>query len=82
MKTQNNKQPMMDAFRRARVDIVIMADWIADWIECEMEKHGDKVTWASVGSLEHTRENLIEMLEFLTGLEQSKIQSILDEQRK
>jgi len=75
--TQNNTQRMMDAFKRAQADIASLADWI----ECELEKYedDDEVTWASVGSLEHVRENLIETLAFFSGVEQSEIKRSLDE---
>ena len=67
---------MMDAFKRAQADIASLADWI----ECELQKHDDqKVAWATVGSLEHVREQLIETLAFFSGVEQSEIQRSLDE---
>jgi len=76
MATAPNKQRMMDAFKRAQADIASLADWI----ECELDKEkADEVTWASVGSLEHVRENLIETLAFFSGVEQSEIQRSLDE---
>ncbi len=74
-KTQNT-QRMIDAIKRARADIASLADWI----ECELDKQNDdEVTWATVGSLEHVRENLIETLAFFSGVEQSEIQRSLDE---
>jgi len=76
MTTQNNKQRMMAALKRAQADIASLADWI----ECELDKDSDdEVTWATVGSLEHVRENLIETLAFFSGVEQSEIQRSLDE---
>ena len=76
MTTQNNKQRMMDALKRARADIASLTDWL----ECELQKQDDKeVTWATVGSLEHVRENLIETLAFFSGVEQPEIQRSLDE---
>ncbi len=76
MTTTSNTQYMTDALNRVRADIASLADWI----ECELEKDGDdEVTWASVGSLEHVRENLIETLAFFSGVEQSEIQRSLDE---
>jgi len=76
MTTQNNKQRMMAALKRAQADIASLADWI----ECELDKDSDdEITWASVGSLEHVRENLIETLAFFSGVEQAEIQRSLDE---
>ena len=75
MATQPNTKRMMDAFKRAQADIASLADWI----ECELDKDGDEVTWASVGSLEHVREQLVETLAFFSGVEQSEIQRSLDE---
>ena len=78
MTTQPNTQRMMDALKRAQTDIASLADWI----ECELEKQdGQNVTWASVGSLEHVRENLIETLAFFSGVDQPEIQRSLDELR-
>jgi len=76
MATQNNKQRMMDAVKCARADIASLADWI----ECELDKENDdEVTWASVNSLEHVRQQLMETLAFFSGVEQSEIQRSLDE---
>jgi len=76
MTTKSNTKRMMDAFKRAKADVASLADWI----ECELDKQdGGQVTWASVGSLEHVRENLIETLRFFSGVEQDEIQRSLDE---
>lgn len=77
MATAPNKQRMIDAFKRAQADIASLADWI----ECELDKYDDdgEVTWASVGSLESVREQLLETLAFFSGVEQSEIQRSLDE---
>ena len=77
MTTQNNKQRMMDAFKRAQADIASLADWI----ECELDKYDDddEVSWASVGSLEHVRENLIETLAFMSGFNATEIKNTLEE---
>jgi len=77
MATAPNKQRMMDAFKRAQADIASLADWI----ECELEKFedDDEISWASVGSLEHVREQLLETLAFFSGVEQAEIQRSLDE---
>jgi len=76
MTTPNTTQRKMDAFKRVQAEIASMTDWI----ECELEKYDDaEVTWASVGSLEHVRENLIETLAFFSGFEQREIRRSLDE---
>ena len=77
MATAPNKQRMMDAFKRAQADVASLADWI----ECELDKYDDdgEVSWASVGSLEHVREQLVETLAFFSGVEQTEIQRSLDE---
>jgi hypothetical protein len=76
--TPNNTQRKMGSFKRVQAEIASLTDWI----ECELEKYDDnEVTWASVGSLEHVRENLIETLAFFSGFEQSEIQRSLDELR-
>ena len=73
---ESNKQRMTDAIKRAQADIASLTDWI----ECELEKQDDdKITWATVGSLEHVRESLIETLAFFSGFEKSEIKRSLDE---
>lgn len=74
-------QPPTDvlrAFDRARADIAS----VADWIDCELqtfEDGTDEITWATVGTVAHVREKLIETLEFLSGVSQPEIQRSLDE---
>jgi len=76
MTTQNNKQPVCDALKRARADIASLTDWI----ECELEKHdGDEVAWADVNTLEFVREHLVETLERFSGVSRAEIQRSLDE---
>jgi len=74
--TQKNKQPVIDALMRARADVASLTDWL----ECELQKQTDEdVTWATVGTLEHVRENLIETLAFFSGIDESEIKRSLDE---
>ena len=77
MATAPNKQRMTDAFKRAQADIASLTDWI----ECEQQKfeNDDEVSWASVGSLESVREQLLETLAFFSGVDQAEIQRSLDE---
>ena len=76
MTTQKNKQPVIDALKRARADVASLTDWL----ECELEKQNDdEVTWGTVGTLEHVRANLIETLAFFSGIDESEIKRSLDE---
>ena len=77
MATQPNTKAMHDAFKRASADIASLADWF----ECELEKFedDDDATWASVNSLETTREHLIEVLADFSGVGQTEIKRSLDE---
>lgn len=71
-----NDNAMATAFRRAAADIASLADWI----ELALEKHeDDETTWASVQTLEHTREQLINVLAEFSGVETAEIQRSLDE---
>jgi len=76
MTAKTNTKRMTDAFKRAKADVASLADWI----ECELDKQeGEQISWASVGSLEYVREQLIETLAFFSGVEPSEIQRSLDE---
>jgi len=76
MTAKTNTKRMTDAFKRAKADVASLADWI----ECELDKQrGKQISWASVGSLEYVREQLIETLAFFSGVEPSEIQRSLDE---
>jgi len=80
MTTEQNTQRMMDAARRASADIAQMAEWLSD----EVDKYQDddvRVTWATVNTLEHTRENLMETLAYLAGVKVTEIQRSLEELR-
>jgi hypothetical protein len=76
MTTSQNKQPAIDALKRARADVASLTDWL----ECELQKQIDEnVTWATVGTLEHVRANLIETLAFFSDIDESEIKRSLDE---
>ena len=72
-----NTQYMKSAFKRARADIASLADWI----ECELEKYDDDadLTWATVGTLEYVREQLMNALEHVSSVPRTEIQRSLDE---
>ncbi|HNO80365.1 MAG TPA: hypothetical protein PKN33_20145 [Phycisphaerae bacterium] len=74
-KPQNN-QPALDALKRARADVASLTDWL----ERELQKQTDEnVTWGTVGTFEHVRDNLIETLAFFSGIDESEIKRSLDE---
>ncbi len=76
MPATKHKNAIGAAFDRARGDIASLADWI----ELELEKSdAGEVTWASVGSLEHVRELMMETLAFFSDTEVREIQRNLDE---
>jgi uncharacterized pyridoxal phosphate-containing UPF0001 family protein len=77
--TKTNAQQMQDAYQRTRAEIASLADWL----ECELEKfdENEELDWASVGSLQHVKENLLVTLEFLSGTDRDEIQRNLDELR-
>ena len=82
MKNENAKaktnQSALDALKRARADVASLTDWL----ECELQKQTDEnVTWATVGTLEHVRENLIETLAFFSGFDEAEIKRSLEELR-
>jgi len=69
-------QHLTQAFRRAEADIASLADWI----ECELDKHDDaEVTYASLNTLESVRDSLIETLSLFSGVKPAEIQRSLDE---
>lgn len=76
MTTNTNNQNVLVAYKRAQADIASLADWI----ECELDKYDDtEVTWATVGSLEYVRNNLMETLESFSSIPRTEIQRNLDE---
>ena len=76
MTTEKNKQAALAALKRARGDVASLTDWL----QMELDRQSDaEVTWATVGSLEHVRDNLIETLAFFSGVTIREIQRSLDE---
>ena len=74
MALQNNTQRTLDAFNKVRNDIAN----VTGWLDCELQKH-QNISWGTVSSLEHVRENLTETLAFLSGIDQTEITRCLDE---
>ena len=62
--------------RRVRDEIASLIDWLG----LELDKDdGEPITWASVGSLGHVREELVNVLAFLSDTEAGDIRRNLDE---
>ena len=79
MAMQNNTQRQTDALNKARSDIANLTGWL----DRELQKHeAQNVSWGTVSSLEHVRENLTETLAFLSGIEQAEITRRLDKMNK
>ena len=79
MTMQNNTQRQTDALNKVRNDIANLNGWL----DRELQKHeAQNVSWGTVSSLEHVRENLTETLAFLSGIEQAEITRRLDKMNK
>ena len=73
----NNDEKLKNAYHEAKTDIANLLGWF----ECEMQKTPEKLNWGHVGSLNHIRENLIETLSFISGIETDQIKDSLAESR-
>ena len=49
------------------------------FLECELTKKNDVITWPMYGSLRHVRQNLIETLAFLSGIDEKNIEGSLED---
>jgi len=76
MTDEQAKKNLMDRCRRARADIASLLDWF----ECELERDAhQEATWATLGSLDHVRDDLKHLLAFFSGIEPTEIQRSLEE---
>ena len=78
----NNTQAAARAYAESRRDI----DWLLDTLRAEFEEHaaeaaGDPANWTLVGDLDHARNQLVEILAFLTEQEPGQVVRRLDETR-
>ena len=70
------KPQVLDAFKQTKGEIANLMGWIG----CELGKHDeDNVNWGTVGSFNHVRQNLIETLMFLSGIDEAAIKRSLTE---
>jgi hypothetical protein len=74
---KNNDAKLKTAYRDTKADI----GNLFGWFECELEKNPASLNWGHVGSLNHIRENLIETLSFISGIETDQIKDSLAESR-
>ena len=72
----NKQQQLLEAYKQTQADI----GNIIGWINCELGKYDESApTWGTVGSLKHVRQNLIETLTFLSGIDEAAIKRGLEE---
>jgi hypothetical protein len=71
------KQDAKTEYETAKSDIANLLGFF----ECELGKTPQEIDWTHVGSLRHVRENLIETLSFMSGIEVKEIESTLQETR-
>jgi len=65
-----------EAFQHTRNEIASLIDWLQQ----ELEKYDhQEISWATVGTIRHIRENLIDTLASVSGIERDEIQNSLDE---
>ena len=71
------KPDVKKAYKTAKGDIANLLGWF----ECELAKKPETVQWPLVDSLIHVRQNMIETLNFLSGIDTSEIENSLEETR-
>ena len=71
------KEDVKTEYETAKSDIANLLGFF----ECELGKTPQEIDWTHVGSLRHVRENLIETLSFMSGIEVKEIESTLQETR-
>ena len=71
MATQDAKT----AYDNAKNDIANLLGYF----ECELQKEPDKLNWGHVGTLETTRNWLIDSLSILSGFSEAEIKNTLEE---
>ena len=71
------KQDVKTEYENAKSDIANLLGFF----ECELGKTPKEIDWTHVGSLRHIRQNLIETLSFMSGIEIAEIENTLQETR-
>ena len=70
-------EDLKKAYDSAKADIANLLGWF----ECELDKQPADLNWGHLGSLNHARENLIETLSFMSGIDAEQIKKGLEEAR-
>ena len=73
---EDSKHTMHEAHGRARADVSTLAEWLTSELE---RRDAGEATWGAVGSLEHLRTGLIEMLAAYSGMPEEDIRRSLEE---
>ena len=71
------KQDIKTEYENAKRDIANLLGFF----ECELGKTPQEIDWTHVGSLRHIRQNLMETLSFMSGIEIAEIENTLQETR-
>jgi len=72
------KEDAKTAYETAKSDIANLLGFF----ECELSKTPKEINLGHVGDLKHIRQNLMEILSFLSGFEVSEIEDTLEESRE
>ncbi len=70
-------QDIKTAYQTAKNDIANLIGFF----ECQLAKEPEKLNWGHVGTLETTRNWLIDSLSILSGFSEAEIKNTLDEAR-
>ena len=76
MANNHNQKQLMDQYQRTRADIASLLDWF----DCELNKTTEQdINWATLGTLNHVRHELKQLLASLSGIDVKLIEESLDE---
>jgi len=71
------KEDVKTEYQNAKSDITNLLGFF----ECELGKTPQEIDWTHVGSLKHVRQNLMETLSFMSGIQVQDIEDTLEETR-
>ena len=73
----DNDEKLKTAYHEAKTDIANLLGFF----ECELQKEPEKLNWGHVGTLETTRNWLIDSLSILSGFSEAEIKNTLEERK-